>query len=113
MQESPWKRTAWLGVAVLGIGWTPRRCLTRSGGGCGCFPGDGGDRVCLRGAPFVPDAAREEDQSGHHHNNDDSGDVPGTLETTDRLGFVNDSPASRRTGARRASKDCIVARVEA
>jgi len=92
MQESPWKRTAWLRVAVLGIGWTPRRCLTWSGGGCGGFPGDGGDWVCLRRAPFVPEAAREEDQSGHHHDNDDPGDVPGALETTDRLGFVNDHP---------------------
>ena len=90
IRVAPWKRTAWVGGAVLRFGWTPRRCLTRSGGGCGGFPGNGGDWVCLRGAPFVPEAAREEDQSGHHHDNYDPGDVPGALETTDRLGFVND-----------------------
>ena len=90
IRVAPWKRTAWLGVAVLGFGWTPMKCPTRSGGGWRSFPGDGGDWVCLRGAPFIPEAAREEDQSGHHHDNDDPGDVPGALETTDRLGFVND-----------------------
>jgi len=98
MQESPWKRTAWLGVAVLALGWTPRRCLTRSGGGWRSFPGDRGDWVCLRSAPFVPEAAREEDQSGHHHDNDDPGDVPGALETPDRLGFVNDHPGFKADG---------------
>lgn len=98
IRVAPWKRTAWVGGAVLGIGWRPGRCLTRSGGGCGSFPGDGGDWVCLRSAPFIPEAAREEDQSGHHHDNDDPGDVPGALETTDRLGFVNDHAGFKADG---------------